>query len=309
MDKLETSVICINKFRSLTKAAKELGVTQPALSAGLNSVEKKLGFCIFDRKKTPIELTAEGEVYLEYLKAKDVLEHNLYGRIRDLRQERDQTIVIGAPATYVETVLVGAVDEFLKQYPEYHIRILESTIPELLDKTTHGDVNLFISTSNTLPEGFETECLASEKIYLCVPINNPINDSLNNLRTGLGEETDSFPFELLTGEKFITLAPNQPLQMETDRYCEAHDLIFHSCIEVDQVTTAVRLARHGLGICFSSEGVLKNLPDIGGLRVYPVPRDMFQRKIYVAYSKENYLSAGCKKLIEILKKETGGEKL
>ena len=67
-------IICIHECGNMTKAAKKLGISQPALSSGLSNIEKKLGFKIFDRKRTPLQLTREGEIYFEYLyKQKELL--------------------------------------------------------------------------------------------------------------------------------------------------------------------------------------------------------------------------------------------
>jgi len=56
-------VICILEEGNLTRAAKKLGVSQPALSIALSNLEKKLGYKIFDKSTSPFRLTEEGKIY------------------------------------------------------------------------------------------------------------------------------------------------------------------------------------------------------------------------------------------------------
>ena len=51
--------------KSFSKAAEELYISQPALSATIKKVEEKIGLPIFDRSSNPIQLTPAGEYYIE----------------------------------------------------------------------------------------------------------------------------------------------------------------------------------------------------------------------------------------------------
>ena len=63
----ENHVILIAREGSLTRAAEKIGISQPALSSAISALEKKLGFRIFNRKCYPIQLTAEGKIFYDFL--------------------------------------------------------------------------------------------------------------------------------------------------------------------------------------------------------------------------------------------------
>ena len=70
MDAYEHYVLAIQKHGNLTLAAKAIGVSQPALSAGLNALEKKLDFLILlmeievtFQKLTPIHLKVQKPIH------------------------------------------------------------------------------------------------------------------------------------------------------------------------------------------------------------------------------------------------------
>ena len=66
MNLREQEYICtIAKYRSITKAAKELNITQSALSLFVQNVEKRLGTPLFERYRKEVLPTYIGELYLE----------------------------------------------------------------------------------------------------------------------------------------------------------------------------------------------------------------------------------------------------
>ena len=58
--------LTIAELGSLSKAAEKLYVSQPSLTQYINRLEDNLGIKLFDRSKSPINLTPAGELYLKY---------------------------------------------------------------------------------------------------------------------------------------------------------------------------------------------------------------------------------------------------
>ena len=71
MELLEKYSYSVYSLGSFSAAAKELFISQPALSSAISRHEKNLGFAIFDRSVIPISLTPEGRIYVEYLEEKE----------------------------------------------------------------------------------------------------------------------------------------------------------------------------------------------------------------------------------------------
>ena len=115
MELYKKYIMCVYESESLTQAAKKLGISQPALSSGLNSVEKKLGFKIFNRKITPPSPTREGEIYLEYLRKEQKIVEDYRRKIADIHQMEGSKLVIGGPVVYVESLIAKAVAQFYKK--------------------------------------------------------------------------------------------------------------------------------------------------------------------------------------------------
>ena len=114
----EKVILSVYRNKSFTKAASELGISQPALSAAVNKIEKKLGIRIFERKQTPICPTEEGMVLIEYLK-KSQLEYQVcFHKINDIIKNKNAKLTIGTPAAYANTYLPDKIVKFKKKYAE-----------------------------------------------------------------------------------------------------------------------------------------------------------------------------------------------
>lgn len=79
----------VAKQNSFSKAAKELGISQPALSNYIKKIEESVGVLLFDRSISPIEITEFGKIYLAY--ANEVIQatekmNNIMSDLQDLKR-------------------------------------------------------------------------------------------------------------------------------------------------------------------------------------------------------------------------------
>lgn len=285
---------------SLTKAAASLKISQPALSSGLTNLENELGFKIFNRKSVPITFTPEGEIYFKYLKKQQVLYDDFQRRLNSYRDESNSQVAIGGPVAYVESMVTDAVIEFRRRKPDYQVSIKCSPLSELIEMASKGEIGCFVSTCDEIPEKFEKQLIKKEKVYLCIPRENPLNDRIAEYQTLPGKTGGYFDFSILDGEEFILLEEGQPLQIQIREFFKEYRIAPVNKVTVNQVSTAVNLAIKGEGICFASEAALEGNVDLSDVCIYTLPDTISGRNIYIAYDKELFMSAACKDLIQYL---------
>ena len=197
---------------SLTRAAEALGISQPALSLGLNKLEHKLGFKIFNRRTVPLQLTEEGRIYYEYIQRVRVLQEDFTLRTSALRDVHDKRVVIGGPEVYTGGLVTAAVQKLLALRPDYSVSVKSASIGELADLAANREIDCFISTTDKLPANFVKIPVRKEKIYLCIPRKNPLNKRLKAYEVRTGRAESLMDFSCLDGEEFIFLEEWQPLQ-------------------------------------------------------------------------------------------------
>lgn len=282
---------------NLTKAAEKLGISQPALSSGLSSFEKKLGFRIFNRSVSPVSLTPEGEIFYDYLKRKAALNADFHNRIEACRGKRDDHVTIGASVVYTESIVSQAVCRLLIDKPDYSFLIRTAPLNRLIEMAEEGELDCFISTSDRLPDEFLKEEIKREKIFLCVPKDRPINEQLRSYGSApLGNDFVS----LLEDEDFICLEENQPIQQMIDSYLEEIHAKIKSHVTVNQISAAVNLTAMGTGCCFATEDALFQPYIRESLCIYTMPETISGRRIYAVRHRDFYQSSACRDFINTL---------
>ena len=293
-------VLRILEKGNLTRAAAALGISQPALSSGLTSLEGALGFPIFNRKTAPVSLTDEGRIYVDYIRRLDALGEDFRRRIDDCQRRAGSTVIIGGPIAYIESLVTDAVIRLLAMNPEYRAVMKSAPLNELVEMAGRGEIHCFISTTDELPSSFELRFVKREKVRLCVPAEDPINQGLEHCRVTDTGEGERFDYGMLKGRAFLCLEDTLPLQRQMEDFARDYGIGLNPRIRVNQVSTAVHLARRNQGVCFASEDALSGIPEAAGLCVYPLPESVSGRDIYVTYDREMYMPEACQALIDIL---------
>lgn len=291
---------------SLTKAAQVLGVSQPALSMRISKAEEKLGFAVFNRKVSPIGLTKEGRIYLEYLRKQEILIREYTKRIEDLEDTENSRLAIGGPAVYNETIVPEAIAKLHKEYPKCKVQVKNGALSELIVQANEGLIDCFVSTSDDLPDDFETVKIERERLYLCIPADWEVNEQIKEYQVRPGEQGACFDYHILDGMNFIFMEENQPIQKALLRFCEDYQIQSVHSIQVNQVITGIKMAALGEGIFPACEEAILNCGKSDKLAVYPLPDDFSERQIYIAYHKKHYLTKTCRKLIEVLQEKEKG---
>lgn len=292
MNNTENYILCISEHKSITKAAQSLGISQPALSSSLASLENKLGFAIFDRSTTPITTTPEGDAYLDYLRKLHLLKKNLHEQISDIQNKQNTTISVGAPASYVETTIIPAISTFLKSHPNANFILTEGTASFLLEKMKQGEIDIFLSTSQVLSDEFSYVHLGTEQTYLCVPSNSK------------WATYSQISLDEISDENFIFLHTSQPLQQIVDNYLNSQNIKLHCNIRVDQVSSAIKFVEMGYGLCFVTNNALTYQNNYNRMKLIPFSDNILSRNLYAVTIHQKYMSEYQKKFIDILKKES-----
>jgi DNA-binding transcriptional LysR family regulator len=125
----------VAKCGSLTKAADELYISQPAVSQSIKQLESQLGISLFNRTHRGMELSAQGGKVI-FHKIEQAL--SLFGEaetmIAQINTSATGTIRIGASDTIFEYVLAEKIVEFHEKYPAVKIELLAEYSPKTIEE-------------------------------------------------------------------------------------------------------------------------------------------------------------------------------
>ncbi len=143
------TLIAVVDLRSFTKAAQQLGVTQPAVSAQLKRLQLLLGCDVLDKSAPGVTLTAMGELVVNY--ARRMLSIN--DQILDLAAPRHhvQTIRIAVPNDIVASAIPQTLMRFRQQWPGIHFAVRSGPADSMIRELRQGEVELLITMGHSGP--------------------------------------------------------------------------------------------------------------------------------------------------------------
>lgn len=284
---------------SISKAAEKLSVSQPAVSSQIKKAETEVGTELFDRSSHPLELTAVGQLVMEYINAKDELSKKLNEDVDAIRSLRSGTIRVGGASAFNLVYLPAVIASFSKKYPDINIQVIDGNMQELVDMTNEGILDMFISSPIGKTEGIDFESLLTTKIYLCVPPDAEVNERLKDKRIpfedidkkGNQPETSLTEFEDLP---FIRLASERHLGRLLDYLLDNANMDKQINIRVDQSITAYQMTSKGIGVCLMSGVDIRNIAVDKRPAFYMIDAHHCIRDMYLATRKNRKLSAAAR---------------
>ncbi|GHC72185.1 LysR family transcriptional regulator [Limoniibacter endophyticus] len=161
---------------SFSAAAKELNLTQPALSKSVRMLEESIGVTLFERGPSGVTLTIFGERLKNYADLMLTLSSEAIDEIDALRGVRRGSLRIGCVAAVLRAVMPNAVTSFLERHPGVDIVVSEGLNDTLLDLLHGGRLDLAVTLrpSGALNPDLEYVNLLEEPLLLVCGQNHPL---------------------------------------------------------------------------------------------------------------------------------------
>lgn len=153
-------VVTVAEESSFSRAALALGLTQPAVSSSVKSVETALGRELFNRTPRGILLTPDGEAYLVYARAMMKIGEEARRHFRE--PSIDGIIRLGLNEDFARTIFPGALAIFCNQHPNYAFEVDCNLSTPLFDGLDRGRYAAVIAKRPG--QRFSGERLWSEKM-------------------------------------------------------------------------------------------------------------------------------------------------
>lgn len=146
----------VAKNGSITRAANEMLISQPAISKAIKTLEEQMNTPLFIRKRDGVILTEAGETFYKKIKNAMELIESAENDIQSINSLDNGAINIGASKTIIHEFLMPYIKEFHKLYPNVKIRIFTDKTTELYKKSKLGLVDVIVSNlPSTVPDEFE----------------------------------------------------------------------------------------------------------------------------------------------------------
>ncbi len=229
----------VAKCGSLTRAAEELYISQPAVSQSIKQLENQLGVSLFNRTHRGMELSARGGKPI-FSKVEHALE--LLGEAENLLSEINTSatgvIRIGASEAIFEYFLSEKIVEFHEKFPAVKIELSTGVTPKTVEelKARQCDVafvNLPIEPDSELK--LYGNCMRLTDIFV---VGEKMSDLVKNV----------MPLSKLKNYPLITLDSNTVARRSLDNFCQSLGIELSPAVEVGSWDMLKRLVSSGMGI-------------------------------------------------------------
>ena len=133
------SFVIAARFRSISKAANELGLGQPTVTTHIKKLEKELNMVLFDRVTRPIRLTLSGQTIFDL--SQPLLDGLDSLAIRTSEAEERGPVTIASTPDIIPHTLLRVVKVFNSLYPNVYLRIQSATRTEVIGLVRTGEVD------------------------------------------------------------------------------------------------------------------------------------------------------------------------
>jgi DNA-binding transcriptional LysR family regulator len=221
-----------------SRAAAQLGMAQPPLSQQIRSLERMLGYPLFDRTTRGVRLTKVGLYFRERARNAVTGIQNDVEMARRLGSGQEGVLTVGFSGSVMLTTLPKAIERYRRLYPRVELRLRELVTAEQIPSLLNGTLDLGFLRDGDPRDGLSLESILRERFVAVLPVRHKLAGSAA-IRPGD-----------LRNEPFV-LFPRQmgPLAFDRTLACfEAEGFRPNVVQEAPQWPTVVRLVAAGSGI-------------------------------------------------------------
>ena len=267
----------VAKAGNISRAAKELYISQPAISKSISKLEDSLGLSLFTRSSRGVQLTCEGEILFEHVREAFETLSRGEQELKRIQEFDIGHLRIGVSNTLCKYILLPYLKTFVDQYPHMRVTIESQATAQTLARLEQQKSDLGLVAEPSVKKDLSfIPVMDIQDIFVATP------SYLENLYLREGRGTPLFE----TGNIMLLDASNMTRRY-VDEYMSQNNIYPRQILEVTTMDLLIEFAKIGLGIgCVIKELVQKEL-ESGVLAEIPLDIPIHRRTIGFAYHPAN----------------------
>ena len=274
--------------KNISGAAKELYISQPAISKAISKLEQSLDVILFHRSSRGVTLTMEGELlFTQVQTAISAIRHG-EEQLKKVNELGISQISIGVSITLCKYVLLPYLQQFVKDNPHIKVTITCHPTMETLRDIDNSVTDIGVVGIPSLPNGLTY-----------IPFRE-IQDTfvttdryLENLKIRVGNDRKA----ILNNATFMMLNKENISRKYVDMYLSSHQITMDNIIEINTMDLLIELAKIDLGIACVIKDFVKDELDDHSLTEVSLGRAIPKRKLGLVYKADTIMTDAMKKFI------------
>lgn len=288
--------VTIARTGSFTRAATELGISQPAVSRRIDLLEHELGMPLFERIHSGARLTAAGEAFLPHASRTLAAVRDGIAAVDSLARGDRGTVSLALVGTLASTRLAGTLRRFREEHPDIHMQVRTARSAEVSDMVQRGEVTLglryFEDPSNAIvsthidDENLVVVCAADSELASATSADHLAEVTWVSFPIGAGSSGD--PFTRVLKQTLAAAGLDEP-----------------EFLAIDSLTAQKRMIEAGFGVGMMPASSIEEEVRLGTLTVPDIPALRASVPVMLLYRREGFISPAARRLCETLTRQSG----
>jgi LysR family transcriptional regulator, hydrogen peroxide-inducible genes activator len=226
--------------RHFGNAAEACAVSQPALSMQIKELEDQLRVTLFERRKSGVELTEQGEEIVRRGRTILASVRDMLDYAEHRKRVLSGSLKLGAIPSIAPYLLPSALPELQRRFPKLNFQLRETITDTLVRELVSGNLDLILIALPIDDPEVETLHLFDDKFILAAPATKA-----NRSRTAVAD--------VLSHEKLLLLEEGHCLRDQALSFCRMMTPEARESFGASSLATIVQMVAHGYGVTLLPE--------------------------------------------------------
>lgn len=242
--------------RGISRAAKRLHISQPALSKNIRKLEQTLGTPLFERHAGGAELTAAGRIFFERVQVITLEYEHALQNVADALADQTAAIRVGCGPIWSSAVMPMVATRFHKLFPHHRLHIHTGAAEDLVEELRLGRIELFAGAlvRSRTPPGFVRKVAARNEMCILAARDHP-----------LARERGPLSPAALAEYPFVVYAPSREVMVNLSGWLNERGAPpARFMVETSSLIACIEMVRQGNYLFYESRMLAQ----------YPIGRDL-----------------------------------
>lgn len=283
---------------SFSKAAKDLFLTQPTISAHISSLEKELNARLFVRNTKEVSLSEDGHLLYKYAKQMVDLEKRIADTFSVGADTGKQCISIAASTVPAQYLLPQLLAKFSEKFPDEQFKITETDSTKVVEQIVANNVD--IGFTGTMIEKKHCKYIPfyHDELVIITP---------NNARFAALKESEN-DISWITEEPLIMREEGSGTRKEAEKQLRQSGIDINKLnviASIENQETIKRSVSNGMGITIISKLAAQDEMELQKVLAFSLPTEDSGRDLNLVYNKNFHLSVSAERFIKVVKEVYG----
>ena len=268
--------VTVCQEKNMTKAAKQLDISQPAASLAVREMEEYTGTTLFERDGRGIRLTKAAKHF--YPMVQQMLK--LYGEIENemMKWSSTSSVHIGSSISIGACILPSVIREYNQNYPEIEVKVSINSSDIIEQAILDGNLDIALIEGSIHSDKIMSECFLKDELVAICGMFHPL----------AGKK--QVPIDRLKNENFLFREKNSGTRELIETVFTQKDFFFEPIWESTSTTALINAVAQGIGISILPKKMLQDQLDNHKVYSFSIEGIDLSRNYYVIYQKKRLMT-------------------